>query len=228
MDKRVKKPRIPISEFSQEQIDCRTPKFWSKVSKSDDGSCWLWTGYINANGYAIMSISRRGYRASRISYFLHHGHISEDLHICHRCDNPACVRPDHLFLGTRSDNMKDSVEKGRFTKHGAKLTPDQVQAIRRDYAPGRVPAMCEFYGVRQSTIYEIIHGHTWKSTIDSPHPANLRPKGETHPSAKLTLTQVELIRAEYSRERRNSGVLAKRYGVARSVVSNIINGVSWR
>lgn len=90
-------------------------RFWAKVRKSK--GCWEWTGAKQHNGYGFIHtgghVIRRPLRAHRASWELHYGPIPAGLWVLHRCDNPSCVRPDHLFLGSRSDNMKDCAAKGR-------------------------------------------------------------------------------------------------------------------
>ena len=87
--------------------------FWSKVEKSDAG-CWEWRGSLMKNGYAsFVHDSPRKVLAHRYSWMLHNGPIPAGLLICHHCDNRRCVRPDHLFLGTTLDNMRDMIAKGR-------------------------------------------------------------------------------------------------------------------
>ena len=116
--------------------DRRIENFWAKVDKS--GECWNWTAF-KSKGYGyIMCGSKNNVRAHRFSWVLHNGDIPEGMFICHKCDNPSCVRPDHLFLGSPKDNVIDMVKKGRNVacsgpKNGAvKLTAEQVRAIYGD------------------------------------------------------------------------------------------------
>ncbi len=85
-------------------------RFNAKINKTD--FCWLWTGTKDKKGYGHFD----GNKAHRVAFFLEYKRINKDLLICHRCDNPSCVRPDHLFEGTYSDNAKDSYAKGRIVK----------------------------------------------------------------------------------------------------------------
>jgi hypothetical protein len=89
-------------------------RFWSKVKKTDN--CWEWQACKNEHGYGILNIGKRGLgkiRAHRLSFIIHKGEIPESLLVCHRCDNPTCVNPEHLFLGTQKDNTQDMIKKGR-------------------------------------------------------------------------------------------------------------------
>lgn len=138
------------------------PTFWENVGKSD--GCWLWTGAIGSGGYGRFL----GEAAHRWSYEQAYGPIPDGLWVLHRCDNPPCVRPDHLFLGTHQDNMDDMEQKGRQAmgeRHGcARLAPEQVQAIRSRYAVGGVSygSLAKEYDVSKATIGHIVSGRLWK------------------------------------------------------------------
>lgn len=86
-------------------------RFWQKVKKSD--SCWEWQGANVPKGYGIIGKDGRNQYAHRVSWELHTGVIPKGLLVCHHCDNPKCVRPDHLFVGTHQDNLRDMSRKGR-------------------------------------------------------------------------------------------------------------------
>lgn len=135
------------------------------VPVSESG-CWLWLNNWNHAGYGLGKVGGRCFRAHRLSWELHRGPIPAGLHVCHRCDTPACVNPEHLFLGTHDDNMRDRDEKGRNVNHcgtlhgNAKLSDDDVRAIRLDGRNQRDIARA--YGVSQSQIWCIKRRRTWR------------------------------------------------------------------
>lgn len=118
------------------------PYFWSKVDKDGPipphrpalGPCWIWTGYCKPNGYGSFALHRVATHAHRFAFAQEYGPIPIGKHVLHKCDNPPCVRPTHLFLGTAKDNMDDCREKGRAPvgerAGGARLRNSQIAAIR--------------------------------------------------------------------------------------------------
>jgi len=135
-------------------------RFWSKVDKQGLDECWEWTASKNGVGYGQLRINHKIYYAHRVSWFLSYGKIPADLEVCHHCDNPSCVNPDHLFLGTHLDNHLDSASKGRKAK---KLTIDEVQEIQEILAEGgwTQQEIGDAFGVARETISQIKRGKTW-------------------------------------------------------------------
>lgn len=102
--------------------------FWSKVDKS--GDCWIWTGSRHGFGYGLFGLNGKTRRAHRISYELVNGPIPEGFVLCHTCDNPPCVNPDHLFVGSKADNTHDALRKGRMI--GGIIDPDEASRLYLD------------------------------------------------------------------------------------------------
>jgi hypothetical protein len=128
--------------------------------------CWLFIGSQNARHYGHMCITGSTVAVHRLSYEIHFGPIPPGMDVLHLCDTPSCWRPDHLYAGTKSQNMRDAVTRGRLLPHHHprtfKVTADQVLKIRqRESELGRVLA-CE-YGVSESNISLIRRRHTWAS-----------------------------------------------------------------
>lgn len=141
-------------------------RFWLYVKKTRD--CWLWLGSRNHLGYGQTSINGKGYRAHRISYELANGKPPKGLLICHKCDNPGCVKPSHLFAGTHFDNARDRSKKGRNRdqrgeKHNmAKLTKTAVIFIRKNCKMrGDQRKMMRKFGVGRSQVSRIVKKETW-------------------------------------------------------------------
>lgn len=124
----------PSIQLTENDID----RFWGKVSKSH--SCWEWRACIDSDGYGRLQVQGSNLKSHRISFQIHKGDIPHEMCVCHTCDNRKCVNPEHLFLGTNTDNVKDRCEKGR-TPRGedvwcAKLTWSDVAKIRERLSRG--------------------------------------------------------------------------------------------
>lgn len=148
-------------------------RFWAKVDRKSPVLCWEWTAFRNGGGYGRFVVrAPSAFRAHRIAWVIANGSIPEGLCVCHRCDNPPCVNPAHLFLAAQARNIKDMVHKGR--RRGpsvleeeypnAKLTAMQVREIRTRYASGGITQreLAAEYKVDRTNVQHVIHRRTWR------------------------------------------------------------------
>jgi hypothetical protein len=137
-------------------------RFEEKYVPEPNSGCWLWLCHKDVNGYGVLTVrgKPRTRRAHRISYELHIGPVSPELLVCHRCDNPACVNPEHLYIGTQVDNMRDRTLRSR--NASSKLSVEAVCQIRELAERGvRRVTIAERCSVSQSTIQRILSGESW-------------------------------------------------------------------
>lgn len=142
-------------------------RFWSRVEKTD--TCWLWAGALSSTGYGQIREGGRIHYVHRLSYTWSFGDVPEGTEVCHRCDTPRCVRPDHLFLGTHHENMLDAARKKRVPGNGgqrgeatgtSKLTEREVLEIRA--SSETIVALALRYGVNHTAISKIRQRLTWR------------------------------------------------------------------
>lgn len=209
-------------------------RFWAKIDKGGGpDTCWEWTGNRakRRGGYGNVALGHsKKIRANRVAWLLSHGTLSDDESVLHKCDNPPCCNPAHLFLGTHQDNYDDMVAKGRAnTARGeaagrAKLTESQVRDIRRKYASGAtLIGLGAEYGLTSGTVHSIIDRRSWKHVPDIDgvfKPGSRRPR-------KFTREQVLAIRSRYDSGERVSP-LAAEYGVNYSAIEDIVKRRSYR
>jgi hypothetical protein len=142
-------------------------RFWRQVDKCSDDECWNWTGTLVGNdGRGRIRVNGKAVYAYRFSYELHIGIIPEGLQVLHKCDNPKCVNPHHLFVGTISDNMKDAYRKKRKSNFGeknpnSKLTENEVREIRKRYRKDGGAALAKEFGLERTVPYQIFHRKRW-------------------------------------------------------------------
>jgi len=156
-----------VSRLSEED------RFWAKVEKGAlPDACWLWTAARDRDGYgAWFPRPRASWKAHRYSWTLRNGEIPEGLCVCHKCDVPSCVNPDHLFLGTRVENNADRDAKGRTVagsspgekNPNAKLDEESVRAIRAAFAAGELrSSLSRRFSVSWTLVNFVVKRTTWK------------------------------------------------------------------
>jgi hypothetical protein len=151
-------PRMPLAD-----------RFWSKVDKS--GDCWEWTGALDKLGYGDFRQGQKHIKSHRVSWELANGKIPEGICVLHKCDNPPCINPSHLFLGTHADNMQDCTNKGRRSNppvrmgagnNKAKLDNQKVLEIREVAGTMSNRAIAAKFNVDPSVIGDVIARRTWR------------------------------------------------------------------
>ena len=142
-------------------------RFDDKYVPDPMSGCWLWTAKTHACGYGIISINNRPELAHRVSVKLSGRDVAGKV-VRHKCDNPACVNPDHLLTGSQSDNMADKVAKDRQQKgercHQSNLTQADIKHIRSVAVKGfggNIKSLCEQYGITTTSMLDIVNRKTW-------------------------------------------------------------------
>lgn len=165
MAKRIQSASMrPMPEFSAE----REASFWSRTRKVP-GACWVWHGAVGSKGYPMFTYGN-GYTlmAHRVAYYLANKTDPGSLLVLHTCDVPLCVNPDHLFLGTQQENIRDALQKDRWAigerHHSAKLTAEEVREIRRMRAEdgATYAAIAARFGVTIANVHGIVKRMTWR------------------------------------------------------------------
>jgi hypothetical protein len=143
-------------------------RFLKKVYPEPNTGCWLWGGFFDKKGYGRVFYPRLKIASPhRLSYLLYKGEFDRSLLVCHSCDNPACVNPDHLFLGTNQDNIDDRNKKGRSAKGvncaSSKVTPEQVLEMRIIYDSGEMNTVQigKKFGINSQQVGKIVNRKAW-------------------------------------------------------------------
>lgn len=192
-------------------------RFWPKVKKTS--GCWEWVAATNGAGYGMVFAGKVKKLAHRVSWELCNGPIPRGKQVLHLCDNPGCVNPEHLAIGTAKDNMRDMAGKGRArnrTASGthnrqAKLSAAQARAIREQYLSGESQhELAIEFGVSRAAISHVVTGRNWNQ------PAH---------SGYLTQEQARGIREKYATSDSTQAQIAAEYGVSQTAVGRIVRGI---
>lgn len=239
MSKTGPKP-LPLSE-----------RFWRHVDKRSPDECWGWRGYKLKTGYGLfnLDVSRanknKSTTASRVAWQLTYGEIPQGKDICHRCDNPPCVNPAHLWIGTPKENTLDMIMKDRHRpgwvpgeKNGQSiLTESDVLKIREHYSNDAYSRseLASIFGVSQSAIKKVCYGYTWKhlkATVSDMARRERRVTtghiGEKNPACKISTNTVIEIRKLYAEGKYSQDQIGSFYGLKQTHVSRIVRGESWK
>lgn len=174
------KRRWANPEYRERQRDGhRSPlgdaqRFWNLVTVGEPDACWPWKGSRGKSGHGKFTVDRYSEHAHRAAWKFAFGDLPAGVCVLHRCDNPPCCNPRHLFTGSRADNIRDMIVKGRDRKaHGAanglaKLTDDQVREMRRLYAEGAYQrTLAKRFGISQGAVSAIVTRRTWRHVEDA-------------------------------------------------------------
>lgn len=202
-------------------------RFWKHVDVRGEDECWEWKACKDNRGYGKLSSTHKKspLRAHRVSWEIHNGKIPNGLNICHKCDNPSCVNPNHLFLGTQRENMTDAYKKKKIDNytHGAgennnsaKLTNAEVKKIREEYVNGATIAQLK-KKYNHTNIVRIVRNKAYVDKNYKPINANARPR-----PTRIALSEKEIL--EIQKTNTPSRELAKIYGVSKTTILKARNG----
>lgn len=231
---------LPIPSLDKTQQS----RFWSSADlTANKNLCWEWKRKREGR-YATFYLKGREYKAPRVAYSIFYGKDPSDLLICHKCDNPNCINPNHLFLGTEKDNSDDKIAKGRevFVKGEShpmsKLSDEDVVRIKYLCSHGASSTVVgKEYGIGMTQVRRIVNGDSWKhlhdkASVSTDSIDRYKTKGDwavgsRHGHSRMTEGIVLAMRADH-KNGLSVGDIAKKYNIHQSGASRIINRDRWK
>lgn len=225
-------PNVEVLRLDGVLDDKDFARFISRIKVKNFYECWEWIGgTVDKDGYGRISIKGKLIRVNRLSYLVFCGDIPDGLWALHRCDNPGCCNPHHLFLGTSDDNIKDMINKGRNPKGESsgmsKLTSSgigQIIQMHTEFIPQQIIA--NKLNVTRSIISKVMRYELWKES----HPHLDRYKIYNNYKLKLAeelKNKIKIIQDEYALGNINQRELCKKYNIPRSTINRWVNLVSY-
>lgn len=217
-----------IEQFTEKDIK----RFWSKVDVKSEDECWEWMAGDDGNGYGVIRINNKNVKAHRFSYTINIGVIFDKLFVCHSCDNPSCVNPKHLWLGTNKDNSQDRDVKGRGNHpkgvaHGrTSLSENDIIYIRETYSKGNITQkeLAKQFGIVHSVVSYIVRGATWKNVAGK----ITKWENAARSRSKLNKSQVKEIKMLLQEKNITQVEIAKTFNINRRTISAINKNIIWK
>lgn len=218
--------------------DTPEERFEQNYEIDEETGCWEWTGTQHSHGYGQLTIDYKTTGAHRFSYKLHNGEIPEGAFICHKCHNPPCVNPDHLYAGDAKSNARDSIDNGDWDapigeRQGqSNLTDEDALEIRERYANEDITYadIQGEYGISAPALSNLINGNTWKHVggpTDTDTHERMAKRGEDSTNSKLSENEVREIRDRYGSGDVTMAELGSEYGVSASAINYVLKGDNW-
>lgn len=206
-------------------------RFSEKYKVNQETGCWEWIACIGTNGYGAIGFNGKKTSAHRIAYELFNNEIPEGMHVCHRCDNRKCVNPDHLFIGTRQDNMDDMKSKKRQVygeKHpSTQFSEQDIFNIFEKYSKGMSAlGISREYQCERTQIWQILTGRTWKYL----KPQILAQGYKFRPTKihRIKLRPADVLKIIKEHQEGNTfASLSRKYEVSFNTITDIFKGNSW-